>query len=123
VCYLYAASKRTESLQLAFESKQLRTVCEDEVQAKGELGETVAKTLKHRLADLRAATSVKDLVAGKPRLLPEPEANNMAVDLCEGRRFVFTANHVSNPTTPENNLDWSRVTRIKILRIEEETNG
>jgi toxin HigB-1 len=106
-------------LQLAFESKYLRTICEDEVQAKIEVGETVAKTLKHRLADLRAATSVKDLVAGKPRLLPAPEANNMAVDLCEGRRLVFSANHVNNPTGREDNLDWSRVTRIKILRIEE----
>jgi hypothetical protein len=106
-------------LQLAFESKQLRTICEDEMQAKVELGETVAKTLKHRLADLCAATSVKDIVAGKPRLLPEPQANNMAIDLCDGRQLVFTANHVSNPTTQENNLDWNRVTRIKILRIEE----
>lgn len=110
-------------MQLAFESKQLRTICEDEVQAKVELGDTVANTLKRRLADLWAATSVKDLVAGKPRLLPEPEANNMAVDLSEGWRLIFTANHVSNPTTQENNLDWSRVTRIKILRIEEEGHG
>jgi hypothetical protein len=107
-------------LQLAFESKQLRTICEDEVQAKVELGETVAKTLKHRLADLRAATSFKDLVAGRPHLLPEPAANNMAVDLCAGLRLVFTANHVSNATNPENNLNWNRVTRIKILRIEED---
>lgn len=106
-------------MQLAFETKQIRTVCEDEVQAKVELGETVAKMLKHRLADLRAATSVKDLVAGKPRLLPKPEANNMAIDLGDEWQLVFMPNHVSNPMTQENNLDWSRVTRIKILRIEE----
>jgi hypothetical protein len=106
-------------LQLAFESKQLRTICEDEVQAKVELGETVAKTLKHRLADLRAATSIKDLLVGNPRSLPQPEGSNMVVDLCAGWHLVIAANHVSNPTTLENNLDWSRVTRIKILRLEE----
>jgi len=39
-------------LELAFESKPLRTVCETEVQAKLELeGATVAEILKHRLAD------------------------------------------------------------------------
>jgi plasmid maintenance system killer protein len=116
---LLASIQRTGSLQLAFESKQLRTICEDEVQAKAELGETVAKTLKHRLADLRAATSIKDLLAGSPRLLPQSQARNMVVDLCEGWCLVLVANHVSNPTMLENNLDWSRVTRIKILRIEE----
>jgi hypothetical protein len=57
------------SLELAFDSKSLRTTCESERQAKLELGDVVAEVLKHRLADLLAAKSVKDLVAGQPRLL------------------------------------------------------
>ena len=115
-----ASTQRKESLQLAFESKPLRTICESGDQAKNDLGEIVAETLKHRLADLLAATSVQELVAGRPRVLPESQGKNMAVDLCDGRRLVFTANHPSNPMTQDNNLDWSRVTRIRILRIEED---
>ena len=44
-------------LELAFESKELRDVCENEAEAKRQLGDSVAEMLKHRLADLNAATS------------------------------------------------------------------
>jgi len=111
-------AQRATTLQLAFESKLLRTICENESEATRELGATAAGILKHRLADLQAATSVKDLIAGRPRVLKGPDCEYMAVDLCDGYRMVFTANHPNNPVTKTNDLDWSRVTRIKILRIE-----
>jgi hypothetical protein len=94
----------------------LRTVCEKEAQAKHELGDTVAEFLKHRLSDLRAAKSVKDLVAGRPRI--GDDKSHMVVDLGESHRLVFKANHTNNPLNPSNDLDWDRITRIKILRIE-----
>lgn len=105
-------------MELAFNSKSLRTICESERQAKLELGDAVAEILKHRLADLRAATSVKDLVAGRPRVLDGAALQQMVVDLRDGYRIVFTANHTKNPMTETGDLDWERVSRIKILRIE-----
>jgi proteic killer suppression protein len=77
-------------LELAFDSKSLRTTCENESQAKLELGATVAEILKHRLADLRAARSVKDLVAGRSRAVGSAGSQHMAVDLCNGYSIVFT---------------------------------
>ena len=53
-------------MELAFESRWLRTVCENEADADRELGLAVAETLRHRLADLLAATSIDDILAGKP---------------------------------------------------------
>ncbi len=103
-------------MELAFDSKSLRAVCENEAEAKLELGATVAEILKHRLADLRAATSVKDLVAGRPRISADRE--HMIVDLCDGYRIVFKANHPKNPKSDTEDVDWERVSRIKILRIE-----
>lgn len=103
-------------LELAFESKELREMCESEAEAKRQLGDTAAEMLRHRLADLDAAASPKDLLAGRPRLGQDGET--MVVDLCEGCRLVFTANHPSNPTTSTGELDWARVARIRILRIE-----
>lgn len=44
----------------------------------------------------------------------------MVVDLRDGKRLVFAANHPTNPRTQTNNLDWAKVTRIRILRIESE---
>jgi hypothetical protein len=105
-------------LELAFHSKALRTICEMEFQADLEFGAAVARVLRHRLADLRAARSAMDLVAGRPRALDEPDGDCMVVDLCDGRRIVFAANHTNNPMTEANHVDWARVNRVKILRIE-----
>lgn len=105
-------------MELAFESRWLRTICETEAQAKSELGNSVAEVLKHRLADLRAATSVKDLLAGRPRVLDGSEGKHMVVDLADGYRLVFKSNHINRPNDPVDEINWAQVTRIKILRID-----
>ena len=109
---------RADSLEIAFDAKALRTVCEREARAKRDLGARVAEMLKHRLADLRAATSVSDLIAGNPRELNGAGRRQMIVELCEGYRIVFCANHSKVSMIESGDLDWSRVNRIKILRIE-----
>jgi proteic killer suppression protein len=118
--HLRFSSGGFDTLQLAFESTRLRTICESEGQAKSELPAAVVEILKHRLADLRVAQSPRDLVAGRPRVLDGARPQPMILDLCDGWRMVFSANHPSNPVTEAGNLDWARVSRIKILRIESE---
>ncbi len=113
-----AESDIIRMLELAFANKPLRQLCENEAHAKRELSPTVAEILKHRLADLRAAVSVKDLVAGKPRRLGGADHQHMAIDLCDGYRIVFSANHPNNPVVESGELDWSKVSRVKILRVE-----
>jgi hypothetical protein len=110
------SAERAETLELAFESIALRTICEKEAPAKHDLGEAVAELLKHRLSDLVAAKSVKDLVAGRPRTGTDQSC--MVVDLGDSHRLIFKANHTNNPVTSSNELDWGKVTRVKILRIE-----
>lgn len=105
-------------MELAFESKSLRTICESEARAKREFGPTVAEVLKHRLADLRAATSVNDLVAGRPRASRGADHQHIVVDLCNGYRIILGPNHPKNPMTETGRLDWARVSRIKVLRID-----
>ena len=107
-----------DTLELAFETRPLRTICENESHAKCEFGSTVAEALKHRLADLRAATSIIDLVAGRPRVSDGANSQHMVVDLCGGYRIVFCPNHPNNPVTESGKLDWPKATRIKILGIE-----
>lgn len=104
-------------MEIAFESKRLRTICESGKQAKSAFGEGVAEILMHRLADFRAAGTVKDIVAGHPRILDGKQGQCMVVDLVDGHRIVFAANHVENPVTEQGAFDWERVSRIKILRI------
>ena len=54
------------NLELAFNSRELRSICEHEPTAKDALGAEIAEALRRRLADLRAATSIADLIVGNP---------------------------------------------------------
>ncbi len=103
-------------MEVAFESQLLRTLCENEVQAKLRLGAEVAEQLKHRLGDIMAAKSPADLIAGHPRLSSDGQAT--IIDLCNGQQLVFKANHTRCPKTKDDVIDWSRVSRIKIVKIE-----
>lgn len=109
---------RTVNLDLAFDTEQLRTMCEKYAVAKRELGEEPANALIGRLADLRAAASIDELPVGQPRFLPETSKPTVVVDLAQGYQLSFSANHVKNPVTENGELDWTRVSRIKILGIE-----
>ena len=103
-------------MELAFETKSLRTTCESEANARSELGESLAEMLRHRLADLSAATSVHDLVAGNARAVDGTD--HFAVQLDEEHRLVLSANHPKNPIGESGGISWENVSRIKILRIE-----
>lgn len=105
-------------MELAFDTKELRTICENELQAKHDLGDAVSETLKHRLADLQAAKNVKDLLVGNVRRVAIKDGEGMAVDLSEGYTLIFAANHVKMPTATNGKLDWDGVNRIKVMRIE-----
>jgi len=106
-------------LELAFDTKPLRQICENEGKAKRKLGITVAEKLKRRLADLRAATVVGDIVAGGPHEIEGTDHQHLEIDLSEGYRIVFCANHNVIPMLESGGVNWSRVSRIKILRIED----
>jgi hypothetical protein len=110
-------------VELAFDSKALRALCETELKADEMLGADAAKLLRNRLADLKAASSVKELLAGNPRLIEENGDEAMLVELCGGYQLIFVANHVNCPVNADDVVDWHRVRRIKILRIHNETHG
>jgi proteic killer suppression protein len=78
----------------------------------------VAEKLRHRLADLQAATSAADLAAGQPREIKVGGHSYIAIELCEKVRIVFCANHNAIPTHESGDVDWSQVNRIKIVAID-----
>lgn len=105
------------ALELAFAKKSLRTLCEDEVRAKRDLGGELASALRKRLADMQAVSSVRDLVTGRPREIGSGRSGYMAVDLCNGYQLVFCVNQSALPMQGDS-IDWSRVKRIRIIGIE-----
>jgi hypothetical protein len=102
-------------LILAFATKALRSLCESAATADHTLGAAGAARLRRRLADLIAAGTVADLPTGKPRNIAR--SPNLAIDLGAELELVFGPNHNSTPSLPDGSVDWSRVKRIKILRI------
>jgi len=112
------ASLGTSPVIFAFETKPLRVVCQDEARARAEFGADVAEALKHRLADLAAAPTGKDIIAGRPSTFGSA-GECMRVDLGTAKKLVFAANNIKKPLDTNKRVDWSKVTRIKFLGIED----
>lgn len=115
---IYAFSthpSRPPSLVISFRTKALRTICEIRARAESTFGPGPAAVLRRRLADMRAAETVEDLLVGRPRNLSDG-SDRMVIDLGAKHRLVFSANHP--PSSDRRSLDWSTVRRVKILDIE-----
>jgi len=102
---------------VAFETERLRTICEDPAVAVKALGASTAANLRGRLADIRAATKIEDLLVGRPRLSGQSD-EYLIISLGEERNMVWTPNHVTARTMADGKTDWTRVTRVRLLRLE-----
>ena len=104
-------------LEIAFETERLRRICEDPHEAEMQIGESAATQLRHRLADIQAASDIYELPAGKPDAIRDGDAEMLLIDLSDGRRAIFSPNHAENPTTNDGDIDWRRVRRLRLTEI------
>jgi|ERR1035441_76797 hypothetical protein len=106
-------------MELAFETPGLRSVCESDVEARKCLPEGTAEELQDRLADMRAAASVSDLVAGAPSVDVRPPGRiRFALD--GGYELVCVCNHPRPPMTDDGLVDFGRIRRVKVVTIGQE---
>jgi hypothetical protein len=104
-------------LDLAFSEKSLREICERQLKAERVLGIATAKILRSRLADLRDAECMDDIVAGPPAILNNRPPGRIAIPIGKNSFLFLRSNHRSTPITPDGNVRWSEIYRIQILRI------
>lgn len=105
-------------IEILFLNVPLRRLCEQEKLAVRKLGAESARKLRTRLADLRAAAAVADLVAGRPHPLTGDRANQFAVSLSGGHRLVFEpANDPVPRHESDGSVDWTRVTRVRVVFV------
>jgi hypothetical protein len=104
-------------MEIAFRTRSLRELCESEEKMRKEFGLGVATTLKARLADLRAANVIADLPIGEPMVMSRPGGCALLINIGVGCRMIIQANHRSSPIL-SGSVDWSAVTRVKIISIE-----
>lgn len=100
-------------MEIAFESLALRKLCEDALHADATLGSKAAESLRRRVADLKASTSVSDLLIGRPRQRDE----NLEIELSDGYVMVLVPNHPKKPTSQNGQLLWDKISRIKVVEI------
>lgn len=106
-------------MELAFETENLRTMCEHEAVALNQLGQLAADALKNRLSDLHTADFVNEVLAGRPRHLSMDGVDCVQFELVERWTLTISHNHVPPRNTLAGQTDWSRVRRIKIIRVEQ----
>ena len=87
------SSERPITLQLSFETIALRTLCECPSAADERFGTPVATKLRNRLADLRAASSLQDVIAGSLRRAHPNDPETITLDLTRDHKMIFCANH------------------------------
>lgn len=102
-------------VQIAWDSEELREICEVASAADTALGQEVAAQLRARLADLAAADSPLDLLAGEPDLI-DGDPPTIHIRLAGDDLLVIVSNHRASDERPSA-TDWSRVRRIRIVSI------
>jgi hypothetical protein len=105
-------------LEIAFAKEKLRTLCENKAKAETSLGIEAAVKLRRRLADLVAAENVKELIAGGAKSRGDL-GKELVIELDANHTLVLTPNHMVMPTSKAGNVDWKKVRRVKILRIDQ----
>jgi toxin HigB-1 len=109
----------TTTVVVAFASKRLRQICEESSEADLEYGVAVAEQLRHRLADIEAASSPLDLLAGSPRFYDDGTEQSISVSLSRGFKIVLTPNHPKLPRDSAGKVGWRRVGRVKVIGISQ----
>lgn len=103
-------------VDIFFADAAMEELCSTEKSARRALGRDGARKLVTRLADMRAARGVTELVAGHPEPLVGDRKGQVSVRLDGGRRLVF------EPTDPvprgdDKAIVWSKVTSVRIVFI------
>lgn len=108
-------------MNLAFATEELRERCEIQVTGERAYGLEVAHELRERLASMREANNVFELLTGRPRPIAGGDGRCYEVLLPENFRVVICANHKVIPRLGgSDSVDWSKVTRVIVQRIEKE---
>lgn len=84
-------------------------------------GSENAGKVRRRMDDLRAALQLETMrmLPGRTHELHGDRAGTFAIDLHKGWRMIFEPAEDPPPCKPDGGLDWSRITEIRILELED----
>ena len=102
-------------MRIAFRTRNTRRLCENQAFAEKQLGISVAALLRARLADIVAASSIGDLIVSAPEKM---EDGVILMRLGPDAYLRLKANHNPAPMLPNGELDWFKVRRLQVIKVE-----
>lgn len=102
-------------MEVAFRTKRLRSICEDPNVASESLDPVVVDQLVSRIADIRAADSLADILAGNPGL--NEDQTTLTIDLTKGYKMQLQISHQNLPVDSDGHLVKGRVRRLQLVDI------
>jgi proteic killer suppression protein len=111
-------------LDISFKSTKLEKEFNEGKRLEKVHGSLRAKKIRHRLNELKAASSLYDFWPpksgpGRCHELTGERKGQLSVDLDQPYRLIFVPNHEPVPSKPDGGLDWKQVTAIMINGIED----
>ncbi len=107
---------------ITFKNKKLEKEFCDKKTLKRRWGPEQAKIIARRLTELAAAGNLETL-----RKLPQLRVHELkgdrtgqiSIDVKHPYRLLFIPDHEGNPRKEDGGLDWLKVTKVKILGVED----
>ncbi|MEI6387875.1 MAG: killer suppression protein HigA [Spirochaetota bacterium] len=96
---------------------EIRSICLEAKKASKRLGAESARKLQVRLADLRAARNVTELITGRPHPHKGPNEKRFSLDLAGGARILFVPTEDPPPRKKDGGIDWVMVAEVTIVFI------
>lgn len=112
-------------MNISFKSKKLEKSFNDSRRLEREYGTVRASKIRLRMNALRAAKCLNDFAPPKsgPERCHEISEGlstwHLSVDLDHPYRLIFAPDHEPVPVKADGGLDWTRVTAVKILGVED----
>jgi len=110
--------KVASGLHLAFENRELRDICLSETASAQAYGQDVSDVLRARLADMIAAETLAEVVAGRLRNDPDDAPGTFLLSLGGGALLRFRANHPRTGLMGKASLNESRISRVMLISVE-----
>lgn len=101
-----------------FGDRKVQRACEDARLCAKRFGQ-LAASVQRRLVQLRAAEVLGDVAIGNPHPLSGNRSGQFAVTISKNYRLVFEPAVDPLPLTEDGDLDLTRVTRIRILEVDD----
>jgi proteic killer suppression protein len=105
-----------------FRTKKLQKICSEDREMQRQLGPAMARKLRQRLMELKAAETLADVSHLPPprcHELTSDRAGQFSVDLDHPYRLLFIPADEPVPYREDGGIDLARVREIEIIEIED----